>query len=92
MILDLGPAARDDLERLSEAERARVFEVIAGIPGAFREPARHSGIGLRKLHPRGYWEVRVGLKLRILFRLYPDRAVLLRIADHNGISRYLRSL
>lgn len=92
MNLDFGPGIQRDLEHLSEGERVEVIGVILAIPGAFREPARHAGIGLRKIHPRGYWEVRAGLKTRILFRLSVDRALLLRVAGHDEVRRYLKSL
>jgi hypothetical protein len=65
---------------------------MQAIPAAFRDPARHSGIGLRKLHPSGMWEVRVGLGLRILFSLEPDRARMLRVTDHHGVQQYLKTL
>ena len=61
------------------------------IPAAFRDPSRHGGIGLRKLHPSGIWEVRVGLGLRILMCLEPDRARVVSITNHDGVKAYLRS-
>jgi hypothetical protein len=55
-------------------------------------PQEHRGLGLRKLHPIGIWEVRVGLSLRALFRLSDDEAVFIFMSTHHDVKRYLRSL
>ncbi|MBI4229699.1 MAG: hypothetical protein HY608_02575 [Planctomycetes bacterium] len=81
-----------DLAGLPVEERRRVLEVMLLIPVAFRDPARHSGMSLRKLHPSGIWEVRVGLGLRILLTLEPDRARMIRVTDHDGVRAYLRGV
>ena len=50
------------------------------------------GLGLRKLHPSGVWEVRVGLSLRALFVLSKNEAVLLFLGAHDEVKRFLRTL
>ena len=45
-------------------ERAAIFEGLLRLQSVFAKPHEHSGLGLRKLHPGGYWEIRFGLSLR----------------------------
>lgn len=51
-----------------------------------------SGLGIRKRHRSGIWEARVGLGLRLVFALEPDRLTLVRAGTHDDIRRYLREL
>jgi len=83
---------QDDLKVLSAEDRLECWGVILAVPAAFREPTRHTGLGLRKLHASGIWEVRVGLKLRLVFALNKEYAVFRRAGSHDEIRRYLRSI
>ncbi len=49
------------------------------------------GAGLKQLR-RNYWEVRKGLKARILFRWQGDLIEFILAGDHNDIKRFLKSL
>jgi hypothetical protein len=55
-------------------------------------PSEHTGLGLRKLHPAGFWEVRAGLSLRAIFRLDKDEAVFVFLGNHDEVKRFLNSL
>lgn len=92
MKISLADRFQADVRALSAAGRDQVFDVLLALPAAFRESSRHSGLGLRKIHPSGIWEARLGLGLRIVLALGRDEAVLLRVADHDEVQRYLRSL
>ncbi len=51
----------------------------------------HKGIGLKKL--RGdYWEVRRGLKTRIILRWHKDLVEFILAGSHDEIKRYLRRI
>ena len=51
----------------------------------------HKGIGLK--HLKGdFWEIRKGLKARILFRWQGDLVEFVLAGDHNDIKRYLRNI
>lgn len=51
----------------------------------------HKGIGLKRL--RGdYWEIRKGLKARVLFRWKGDLVEFIIAGDHNDIRRYLKNI
>jgi mRNA-degrading endonuclease YafQ of YafQ-DinJ toxin-antitoxin module len=81
-----------DVRTLAEDQRAAVFEAILALPRAVGEPHVHAGLGLRKLHRTGIWEVRVGLGLRLVFGLQPDLLTLVRAGSHDDVRRYLREL
>jgi hypothetical protein len=49
----------------------------------------HHGLGLKRL--RGdFWEVRQGLKVRILFRWSGDLVEFLLAGDHDDVKRFLK--
>ncbi len=51
----------------------------------------HKGLGLKRLKDN-FWEVRTGLKARILFRWEGDLAEFILAGDHNHIKRYLKNI
>jgi hypothetical protein len=51
----------------------------------------HKGIGLKRLKG-DFWEIRKGLKARILFRWQGDLVEFILAGDHNDIKRYLRNI
>lgn len=51
----------------------------------------HKGIGLKRLKG-DYWEIRKGLKARILFCWEGDLVEYILAGDHNDIKRYLKNI
>lgn len=51
----------------------------------------HKGFGLKRLKG-DYWEIRKGLKARILFRWEGDLVEFVIAGDHNDIKRYLKNI
>ncbi|MBI2895341.1 MAG: hypothetical protein HYY06_17430 [Deltaproteobacteria bacterium] len=92
MKITLTARFQGEVRRLGQPERLAALDAILGLPRAFASPHSHSGIGLRKLHRSGIWEIRVGLGLRILFGLEDDTAKLLLIGTHDEVRRFLREL
>jgi len=88
----LAEAFQRDVAGLSEAHRLAAFDAMLSLPRALGDPHAHAGLGLRKLHASGIWEVRVGLGLRLVFALETDRLTLVRVGTHDEIRRYLRQL
>jgi hypothetical protein len=77
---------------VSRDERAAVCRGLLGLEAALRQPHAHRGAGLRKLHPSGVWEVRIGLALRALFLVREDAATFVFLGDHDQVRRFLRDL
>ncbi|MBI5873315.1 MAG: hypothetical protein HZB36_04140 [Candidatus Omnitrophica bacterium] len=56
-----------------------------------RDRKIHKGIGLKRL--RGdFWEVRRGLKVRILFKWEKDLVEFILAGDHDDVRRFLKAL
>ena len=51
----------------------------------------HQGLGLKRLQGQ-YWEVRKGLKVRILFRWQKDMVEFIFAGGHDDIKRFLKSI
>jgi len=64
LALELTDAQVERLRKWSDAQPSLTFNS----PGAaLSNPRQYTGLGLRKPHPSELWEVRIGLKLRVLF-------------------------
>jgi mRNA-degrading endonuclease YafQ of YafQ-DinJ toxin-antitoxin module len=92
MKIALAEGFQRDVRALSETHRLAVFEAMLALPRVLGDPHTHSGLGIRKLHASGIWEVRVGLGLRLVFALEADRLTLVRVGSHDEIRRFLRQL
>lgn len=51
----------------------------------------HKGIGLKRLKDN-FWEVRYGIKARILFRWQGDLIEFIFAGNHNAIKRFLKNI
>ncbi|MFA4991445.1 MAG: hypothetical protein WC569_02575 [Candidatus Omnitrophota bacterium] len=64
---------------------------IQAIDVLSQERSVYKGMGLKHLFGN-FWEVRKGLKVRILFRWEGDLIKFILAGDHNEIKRYLRGI
>jgi hypothetical protein len=82
--------------RLSRAasieEQAAILKLFLDLDAALANPHEGAGLGLRKIHPIGYWELRVGLSLRLFFRLTKDEAIFSFLGTHDEVKRFPKSL
>ena len=92
MRIQLTERFQQDFAALSGDERMRLFSVMLKIPTALKAPHLHGGMGLRKLHPSGIFEARLGLSLRLVFGVESGSVILHRVGTHDEIQRYLKSL
>ncbi len=83
---------RRQCRAVGASERALLLNLILDLEEILASPHEHRGAGLRKLHPLGIWELRVGLSLRALFRLAADQAVFQFLGTHDEVQRFLKSL
>lgn len=81
-----------EVRDLEKKDRAYCFELILKLAKLMGHPHQHSGSGLRKLHPSGIWEGRVGLHTRVVFTLNEDEVVLIMVGSHDHVRRFLASL
>ena len=82
---------RKTIRALPKSQRREIGRVLNSIQDGFGRPHLHSGLGIRRLRGN-YFECRVGLRLRLVFR--GERGVLTFIAagDHDKIRKLLKGL
>jgi mRNA-degrading endonuclease YafQ of YafQ-DinJ toxin-antitoxin module len=92
MRIALAERFQRDATGLRPDQRAALFEALLALPRIMGQPHLHHGVGLRKLHPSGIWEARVGLGLRLVFTLAAGTLTLVRVGPHDEVRRFLREL
>ena len=75
--------------RLPRPEQAAVEQALTRLVRALESGERAEGLGLKKLE-RGFWEIRAGLSIRILFKLEKGLVTFVIVGTHDAIRRYLR--
>ena len=92
MKITLTEKAQSELRALDHTQRAPVLHALLALPAALGQAHLHSGLGIRKVHPSGVWEARVGLGLRIVFLLSPNELIVVTVGTHDAVRRFLRTL
>ena len=75
---------------LPKATRREVGRTVDALQEALGRPHQHSGLGVRKLH-RNYFECRVGLGLRLVFRIEAGLITFTLAGNHDEVRRYALS-
>jgi len=86
----LTPAFRKMLRGYPKEIRAEAGAAISRAQRDFGHPHRHSGLGLRNL-PGGYFEVRVRLDIRLVFRDTPAGLLFDFAGDHDEVRQFIKS-
>ena len=71
-------------------ERDRIENVIETFIKDLEQNIRPHGLGLKRLRD-DIWEIRVGIRTRILFLLIPGEIRFLLVGDHDEIKDYLKN-
>jgi mRNA-degrading endonuclease RelE of RelBE toxin-antitoxin system len=77
------------VRRHPKSVRREIGKVIDRLQASFGDPHRHAGMGLRKL-AKSYFEVRVGLRLRLVLRWDSNAIVFVFAGTHDEVQRFLR--
>lgn len=77
------------LASLSGDQRQKAEKVLRDTMKGFGDPHRHAGLGFRKLTP-DYYECRLDLRLRILFRSRQEGLIAYDILTHDQIRALLK--
>ncbi len=91
MLIDLSKRFRACIREFPKSRRHDVARVIDAVRDGFGTPHLHSGLGIRRLHD-DYFECRVGLRLRLVFRARRGILYFITAGDHNEIERFMKSL
>ncbi|MGO9246792.1 MAG: hypothetical protein ACLPT4_16060 [Verrucomicrobiia bacterium] len=71
--------------------RIEIGKSIDLLQAALGQPHRHAGLGLRKL-VKNYFEMRVGLDLRLIFKVERDALIFTFAGTHDEVRRFLKQL
>ena len=88
--LELTEAFRAAARRYPKETRGKIGRALQSLECDFGDPHRHRGLGIRKLAPF-YFELRVGLDIRLVFQNRPESLVLLMAGNHDEVQKFLRS-
>jgi len=88
--IDLTGRFRVRVRALPKALRREVASAIDELRETLGRPHLHTELGIRKLH-RNYFECRVGLELRLVFRLDPGLITFTFAGDHDEVRQYARN-
>jgi mRNA-degrading endonuclease YafQ of YafQ-DinJ toxin-antitoxin module len=89
--IDLSTRFRTRVRAFPKSRRREIARVINAVRDGFGTPHLHSGLGIRRLE-RDYFECRVGLRLRLVFRARRSVLYFITAGDHDEIERFLKSL
>lgn len=73
---------------LPSSTQRRTIHAIDALLEYFSHGQRPHGLGLKRLR-RDYWEIRVGLGIRVLFELGRGRLTFILVGNHGAIRRWL---
>jgi mRNA-degrading endonuclease YafQ of YafQ-DinJ toxin-antitoxin module len=89
--IDLLESFRRDVRKLPKARRREVARAIDAVRDGFGKPHFHSGLGIRRLR-QDYFECRMGLDTRLVFRAEKGRLTFVAAGDHDTIRKWLKGL
>ena len=78
-------------KKRSHSEQENMDVALQRLAKFFLENQRPTGLGVRNLRKK-VWELRVGLKLRIIFSLEVDAVHILYLGSHDEIRKFLKNL
>ena len=92
MRFEFKPSFEDSLKSLPVKDKQEIKQVALQLIDILsRDRFIHKGIGLKKLKA-DYWEVRHGLKTRIIMRWQKDLVEFILAGSHDDIKRYLKRI
>jgi len=71
--------------------RIEIGRAIDRLQGALGHPHQHAGLDVRKL-VKNYFEMRVGLDLRLVFKIQTDSITFTFAGTHDEVRRFLKQL
>lgn len=84
------PSFEKTLRELGESDRHRIKYAMQSLKIFYETGQRPTGLGLKKLTSQ-MWEIRAGLRLRVIFTLEEDVLTWGIVGDHEQIRRHLKS-
>jgi mRNA-degrading endonuclease RelE of RelBE toxin-antitoxin system len=93
MKIALSRRIQRQLERAPIDLRQQLAEAVKELPQTLSQPHRHAGLGIRKIHRRGVFELRLSRQCRVVFTQPEKDLVMLHLlGNHDDVQRFLDSL
>ncbi len=91
MRFEFKPSFDRSIKSLPPAEKTDVKEAVSQLIDVLSKDRQiHQGLGLKRLMG-DFWEVRKGIKVRILFRWTGDLVEFVLAGNHNDVKRFLKN-
>jgi mRNA-degrading endonuclease YafQ of YafQ-DinJ toxin-antitoxin module len=72
---------------LSASQKQRIGEILIALPDLRADPHAHTGYSLRQLHGTQFYEARLDLRWRLIFKMSEDEIVLFDVMNHDQVRR-----
>ncbi|OIO78870.1 MAG: hypothetical protein AUJ89_06015 [Candidatus Omnitrophica bacterium CG1_02_43_210] len=92
MRFEFKPSFDRSVKALHGEEKEEIKKIaIQAIDILSQDRLMHKGIGLKRLKG-SFWEIRKGLKARVLFKWEGDLVEFILAGDHNDVKRYIKAI
>ena len=89
--LELSESFRSRVRTYPKATRRKVGAALQQLEQDFGYPHTHRGLGIRRL-TGNFFEIRVGLDLRLIFQNRAGSLLFLMAGSHDEIQKFLRGI
>jgi mRNA-degrading endonuclease YafQ of YafQ-DinJ toxin-antitoxin module len=89
--IDLSKQFRIVVRALPKARRREIAHAIDAARDGFGSPHLHSRLGIRRLR-RNYFECRVRLQIRLIFRAEPGVLHFVTAGNHDHVRNFIKSI
>jgi hypothetical protein len=89
--IELLETFREQVRAMPKARRREIARAIDATHSGFGKPRLHSGLSIRRLR-QNYSECRVGLDIRLAFRVERNRMIFVAAGNHDEIRKLIRTL
>ena len=72
---------------LSASQKQRIGEILIALPDLRADPHAHTGYSLRQLHGTQFYEARLDLRWRLIFKMSENEIVLFDVMNHDQVRR-----
>lgn len=79
------------LKKQPSIQKAKIKKAIKTLVIFFETGQKPDGLGLKQLQ-KNFWEIRVDIKIRIIFRFSEDLVGFITFGNHDEIKRFLRKI
>ena len=72
---------------LSASQKNKIGEILIALPDLLADPHMHTGFGLRQLHGTQFYENRLDLRWRLIFKMSDGEIFLFDVMNQDQVRR-----